>query len=187
MSAPESPTLAAPENFSLIEHGNANGQQQPSHPEGRHSIQDKIKYIKLETLRTIKGTLFCSRLNLLLFCLPLGLFAGQQEWNSTAVFLINFLAIFPLAEILSYSTEELSASVGQIFGGLINATFGNAVEMIVGCSCRVMEGLLTDPQVGITALKENEINIVQSAMIGSILSGMLLVWPRYLSFCASRR
>jgi hypothetical protein len=58
------------------------------------------------------------------------------------------LAIFPLAEILSYSTEELSASMGQIIGGLINATFGNAVEMIVSRPTLVMEGLLTDPQVG---------------------------------------
>jgi calcium/proton exchanger cax len=187
MSAPEPPTMAASENTSLLEHGNVDGEQQLGHPEERHSIQDKIKNIERETLRTIRGTLFCSWANLLLFCVPLGFVAGKNEWNSTAVFVLNFLAIFPLAEILSYSTEELSASVGQILGGLINATFGNAVEMIVSRPSLVMEGLLTDPQVGITALKEGEIGIVQSAMIGSILSGMLLVWPPYLSFCASCR
>ena len=145
MSTLEPPTLAASENTGLLERGNTNGEQQPDHPEERHPIRDKIKYIQLETLRTIKGTLFCSWANLLLFCVPLGLVAGKYEWDSTTVFILNFLAIFPLAEILSYSTEELSMSVGQILGGLINATFGNAVEMIVSCSNPVIEGLLTDP------------------------------------------
>lgn len=145
MTAPERPTLAASENTSLLEPSNTNDEQQPDHPEERHPIRDKIKYIQRETLRTISGTLFCSWANLLLFCLPLGLVAGKYEWNPTAVFVLNFLAILPLAEILSYSTEELSVSVGQILGGLINATFGNAVEMIVSCSNPVIEGLLTDP------------------------------------------
>jgi Ca2+:H+ antiporter len=144
MSAPEPPTLAASENTSL-EPSNTNGEQQPDHPEERHPIQEKFKHIQRETLRTIRGTLFCSWASLLLFCVPLGLVAGKYEWDSTAVFVLNFLAIFPLAEILSYSTEELSASVGQILGGLINATFGNAVEMIVSCSNPVIESLLTDP------------------------------------------
>jgi hypothetical protein len=134
MSAFEPPTLAVPENTSLLERSNANGEQQPDSPEERHPIQDKIKYIERETLRTIKGTLFCSWANLLLFCVPLGLIAGKYEWDPTTVFVLNFFAILPLAEILGYSTEELSGSVGQIFGGLINATFGNAVEMIVSCS-----------------------------------------------------
>lgn len=57
--------------------------------------------------------------------------AASSGWNPAAVFTLNFLAIFPLAALLSYSTEELSASVGQTVGGLLNATFGNAVEMIV--------------------------------------------------------
>jgi Ca2+:H+ antiporter len=47
------------------------------------------------------------------------------------VFTLNFLAIFPLASLLSFSTDELSACVGQTFGGLLNATMGNAVELIV--------------------------------------------------------
>jgi Ca2+:H+ antiporter len=39
------------------------------------------------------------------------------------------MAILPLAALLSFATEELAKSVGQTVGGLINATFGNAVEM----------------------------------------------------------
>lgn len=76
-------------------------------------------------------TLRNSYANYLLPVVALGIVAGKLSWNSAAVFILNFLAIFPLASLLSYSTEELSASVGQTVGGLINATFGNAVELIV--------------------------------------------------------
>ncbi|ELU40708.1 sodium/calcium transporter [Rhizoctonia solani AG-1 IA] len=48
-----------------------------------------------------------------------------------AVFITNFLAIIPLAKLLGFATEELALRVGQTIGGLLNATFGNAVELIV--------------------------------------------------------
>jgi len=81
------------------------------------------------------------------------------EWSPIAVFPLNFLAIVPLAALLSHATEEISLYVGQTLGGLLNATFGNAVEMIVS----------------IVALQKNEIRIVQASMLGSILSNILLV------------
>jgi calcium/proton exchanger cax len=65
---------------------------------------------------------------------PIGIVAGALGWNSTAVFTINFFAIIPLAAVLSFATEEISMKLGQTMGGLLNATFGNAVELIV---CRV--------------------------------------------------
>jgi Ca2+:H+ antiporter len=80
----------------------------------------------------IKTTLSSDYSNYLLVVVPLAILSGPLGWNEAVVFILNFLAIFPLAALLSYSTEELSASVGQIVGGLLNATFGNAVEMIVG-------------------------------------------------------
>jgi Ca2+:H+ antiporter len=96
-----------------------------------------------ELWQTTKATLFYSYTNLLLFCIPLGIIARQREWDDQYVFVINFMAMFPLASILTFSTEQLAAEVGPIVGGLINATFGNAVEMIVGvpsldASCRVL-------------------------------------------------
>ncbi|KAE8377717.1 plasma membrane calcium-transporting ATPase [Aspergillus bertholletiae] len=108
---------------------------------------------------TIRVTLLSSYTNVMLVFVFLGILSGAQGWDPSAVFMLNFLAIFPLASLLSFATEELSKSVGQTVGGLINATFGNAVEMIVG----------------ITAVTQGEINIVQSSMVGSILSGTLLV------------
>lgn len=65
---------------------------------------------------------------------PLGIIAGKMGWGSTAVFTINFFAIIPLAAVLSFATEEISMKLGDTLGGLLNATFGNAVELIVRCS-----------------------------------------------------
>ncbi len=63
--------------------------------------------------------------------MPLGIIAGALGWDPIAVFVLNFLAIIPLASLLSFATEELSVKLGQTLGGLLNATFGNAVELIV--------------------------------------------------------
>ncbi|RKP32458.1 calcium/proton exchanger [Metschnikowia bicuspidata] len=104
-------------------------------------------------------TLKSSPINYLLVFVPLGLVAGVSGWSSNAVFWINFFAIVPLALILAFATEELAEHTGQTVGGLLNATFGNAVELIVS----------------IIALKEKQIRIVQASMLGSILSNLLLV------------
>jgi Ca2+:H+ antiporter len=69
--------------------------------------------------------------NILLFFVPLGIIAGALGWSPTAVFILNFMAIIPLAALLSFATEELALEVGETLGGLMNATFGNAVELIV--------------------------------------------------------
>lgn len=97
--------------------------------------------------------------NLLLVFVPLGLVAGKLGWPVTATFTLNFFAIIPLASLLSFATEELAATMGQALGGLLNATFGNAVELIVS----------------IIALKNGQIRVVQASMLGSILSNILLV------------
>jgi Ca2+:H+ antiporter len=75
------------------------------------------------------------------------------------VFIINFVAIIPLAKLLGDATEELALHTSQSVGGLLNATFGNAVEIIIS----------------IFALKAGLIRVVQSSLIGSILSNLLLV------------
>ncbi|KAF6062853.1 calcium/proton exchanger [Candida albicans] len=107
------------------------------------------------TLSTLKS----SPVNYLLIFVPLGIIAGELEWSATARFLLNFFAIVPLASVLAFATEEISEHVGQTVGGLLNATFGNAVELIVS----------------IIALKDNQVRIVQASMLGSILSNLLLV------------
>jgi Ca2+:H+ antiporter len=83
------------------------------------------------TLNITKVTLFSNYVNVLLVFVPIGIVAGVVGWNPTTVFILNFFAIIPLAAVLSFATEEISMKLGQTLGGLLNATFGNAVELIV--------------------------------------------------------
>ncbi|CAR27117.1 hypothetical protein ZYGR_0I03900 [Zygosaccharomyces rouxii] len=99
----------------------------------------------------------------LLIFVPFGLVWGYGEFSHTWVFIFNFLAIVPLADVLARATEELADKAGSTVGGLLNATFGNAVELIVS----------------LIALKERQVRIVQASMLGSLLSNLLLV----LGFC----
>lgn len=78
-----------------------------------------------------KVTLLSNYVNVLLIFVPLGIIAGAGGWNPTVVFILNFFAIVPLAAVLSFATEEISVKLGETMGGLLNATFGNAVELIV--------------------------------------------------------
>ncbi|KUI55730.1 Vacuolar calcium ion transporter [Cytospora mali] len=106
-----------------------------------------------------KVTLLSNYVNVLLIFVPFGLVAGAADWSPAAVFVLNFLAIIPLAACLSFATEELSSKLGEALGGLLNATFGNAVELIVS----------------IIALQNDQLEVVKSSMLGSILSNLLLV------------
>ncbi|KLU92147.1 vacuolar calcium ion transporter [Magnaporthiopsis poae ATCC 64411] len=111
------------------------------------------------TWHVIKISLLSSPVNVLIFFVPVGLAAGILGWSPTWIFTLNFLAIIPLAAILSFATEEISVKLGETVGGLVNATFGNAVELIVS----------------VIALRQGQIEVVQASMLGSILSNLLLV------------
>ncbi|KAI7908073.1 calcium/proton exchanger [Cokeromyces recurvatus] len=82
-----------------------------------------------------------------------------MESSPTVVFTLNFIAIIPLARLLGFATEEIALRSGSTIGALLNATFGNAVELILG----------------VIALKEGLIRVVQASVLGSILSNLLLV------------
>lgn len=86
-------------------------------------------------------TLSSNYVNVLLVFVPIGIVLGALDMNPTAVFVVNFLAIMPLAALLSFATEELAAKMGQTIGGLMNATFGNAVELIVSGAGSTTEGI----------------------------------------------
>ncbi|TKA55541.1 hypothetical protein B0A53_02719 [Rhodotorula sp. CCFEE 5036] len=108
---------------------------------------------------SLKAIVFASWLNLLLVFIPVGWALHFVHVNDTIIFIFTFLAIIPLAKLLGFGTEELALRVGQTLGGLLNATLGNAVELIVA----------------IIALAKCEIQVVQSSLLGSILSNLLLV------------
>ncbi|KAK1503881.1 calcium/proton exchanger [Colletotrichum costaricense] len=131
-----------------------------------HSIYVTAKYLSgvavkclCQTWHVTKASLCSSKLNLLLPMLPLSGVARSLHWEPTAVFAINFLAIIPLAAVLSFATEQVSVRCGQVLGALLDATFGNAVEVVIG----------------IVALRKGHIDVVQMSMLGSILYDLLSV------------
>ncbi|KAL2270820.1 hypothetical protein VTJ83DRAFT_191 [Remersonia thermophila] len=106
-----------------------------------------------------KAVLFSSKLNLLLVFVPAGIAVGQFHHLSPGlIFGLNAVAIVPLAGLLSFATESVAHRLGDSLGALLNVTFGNAVELIIFIS-----------------LIKNEVRIVQAALLGSILSNLLLV------------
>ncbi|KAF7595109.1 hypothetical protein BBP40_007313 [Aspergillus hancockii] len=119
-------------------------------------VPDKQKFT---AMGQIKATIFNSWINVLLFAAPVGIALNYVDVDPVAVFVVNFIAIIPLAAMLGYATEEIAMRTGETIGGLLNASFGNAVELIVA----------------IIALVDGEVVIVQTSLIGSMLSNLLLV------------
>jgi Ca2+:H+ antiporter len=76
------------------------------------------------------------------------------------VFIVAIVAIVPLAASIGRATEALAADIGGGFGGLLNATFGNAAELIIG----------------IFALRAGLNDLVKASLTGSIIGNVLLVF-----------
>jgi len=72
----------------------------------------------------LRAVFFGAWINLMLVFVPVGFVLYYVHLQGVVVFIINFLAIIPLAAILSYATEELALRVGETMGGLLNASFG---------------------------------------------------------------
>ncbi|KAK9809251.1 hypothetical protein WJX72_012117 [[Myrmecia] bisecta] len=110
-------------------------------------------------MRAVANVLASSWINVLLICLPLGIICAQRNWGALPTFILNFAALVPLALLLGEVTEDLAMRFGDVVGGLLNATFGNVVEVILS----------------ITALRKGLYGVVASSLLGSILSNLLLV------------
>ncbi|XP_017699553.1 vacuolar cation/proton exchanger 3-like [Phoenix dactylifera] len=118
-----------------------------------------VKYLKSQLFRSIKVVLFTAKINILMPCGPVAILINYLTANHAWVFFLSMLGIIPLAERLGFATEQLAFFTGPTVGGLLNATFGNATELIIS----------------IFALKSGMIRVVQQSLLGSILSNMLLV------------
>ncbi len=82
---------------------------------------------------------------------------GPQQ--VTAIFIFSAIGLIPLAGLIGRATEDLEYHVGPIAGGLLNASFGNAPEIIIG----------------IFAIQHGLITVVKASITGSIISNSLLV------------
>jgi len=96
----------------------------------------------------------------LLVCFPLGIASNILQWGAPTTFWLNFLGLVPLAKILGDATEELAAGLhNDMLAGLLNATFGNAVEVVMM----------------VQTLRADLIDVVKATLLGSVLSNLLLV------------
>ncbi len=90
---------------------------------------------------------------------PLAIALGLLHSPPVLVFVASAAAILPLAGLMGRATEELAARTGPTFGGLMNATLGNAAELIIG----------------IFAIKAGLLDLVKASLTGSIIGNLLLI------------
>ncbi|KAJ2847204.1 hypothetical protein IWW36_003973 [Coemansia brasiliensis] len=127
--------------------------------DGEPNVSREGGYEEPTALQSLQNAACVSWFNLLLVFVPLGYLAHYLKWPVLATFILNYLAIIPLSALMGFATEEVSLRLGPTWGGVVNAMFGNVVELIVA----------------VIALIEEEYRIVQAGLIGSVLSNTLLV------------
>jgi len=111
---------------------------------------------KQSAINTVKG---CPIICAAPILLPIAWALANTGQSDVVVFVACLLSVLPLAGGLAFATEEVALRLGEAWGGLLNATFGNVIELLIA----------------IIALVKGDIDIVQASMIGSILSNILLV------------
>lgn len=98
-------------------------------------------------------------LNWLLVCVPAAVIMEIVHASPIAIFTVSCIAIIPLAGWMGKATEHLASRFGEGIGGLLNATFGNAAELIIA----------------IMALRKGLYDVVKASITGSIIGNILLV------------
>lgn len=107
---------------------------------------------------------------LLVLALPVAILAEVAHWNPMLVFLLSALGVIPMAHYIGQATEALAAYTGPRIGGLLNATLGNAAELIIT----------------IVAIREGLLTLVKASITGSILGNLLLVMGMSMVFGGAR-
>ena len=98
-------------------------------------------------------------LNWLLIFVPVAVVLELQHASAMAIFIASGLAIVPLAAWMGRATEHIAEKSGEGIGGLLNATFGNAAELIIA----------------LMALRAGLFDVVKASLTGSIIGNILLV------------
>ena len=98
-------------------------------------------------------------LYILLLFLPVTIIGKIMGLSDPVLFICSSLAIIPLAGLMGKSTDVISCYSGQKIGGLLNATFGNATELIIA----------------FVAMKEGMFDVVKASLAGSVIGNILLV------------
>ncbi|KAL4010740.1 hypothetical protein IC575_027755 [Cucumis melo] len=112
-----------------------------------------------ELWRNLVKVVFGTKLAVLFSAIPLAMAADFYSFGRTWIFGLSLLGLAPLAERVSFLTEQIACYTGPTVGGLVNATCGNATELIIA----------------MFALHQNKVNVLKFSLLGSILSNLLLV------------
>ena len=98
-------------------------------------------------------------LYILLVFIPVTIAGKLMGLSDPMLFVCSSLAIIPLAGVMGKSTDDIACFCGQKVGGLLNATFGNATELIIA----------------FVAMKEGMFDVVKASLAGSVIGNILLV------------
>jgi len=96
---------------------------------------------------------------ILLLAIPASVVLNMQHASPVFIFITACLGVLPLAGLMGKATEEIAERTGPTIGGLLNATFGNAAELIIA----------------IVALRAGLVDLVKASITGSILGNLLLI------------
>ena len=121
---------------------------------------DTLVGINLDSIIIKCNTFTMNKLFISLLCfVPLALVAELFKLPPLLIFFLSTTAIIPLARFIGESTEELSTHMGTGLGSILNATFGNATEMILA----------------VFAINAGLVGVVKASITGSIIGNLLLV------------
>ncbi|CAL9750793.1 unnamed protein product, partial [Musa acuminata subsp. burmannicoides] len=124
------------------------------------SLLSKVRCGLLRTILTNLQEIFLGTKLFILFpAVPLAIAANYLHFGRAWLFALSLLGLTPLAERVSFLTEQIAYYTGPTVGGLLNATCGNATELIIA----------------LFALHRGKIEVVKCSLVGSILSNLLLV------------
>ncbi len=129
-------------------------------PEPRAPERPKLTPGKLEPIRPApEPPRRWSPWMLLYLAVPASIVLSRQGGSELWIFALACLAVLPLAALMGTATEHLAAHTGPTLGGLMNATFGNAAELIIA----------------VVALRAGLVDLVKASITGSILGNLLLI------------
>ncbi|KAH7682191.1 Calcium/proton exchanger protein [Dioscorea alata] len=122
---------------------------------------------KIQLLLTnFQQVLLGTKLALLFPAAPLALLASHYHFGTVLLFSFSLFALAPLAERVSFLSEQIAYYAGPTVGGLVNATCGNAPELIIA----------------LMALQNDKVDVLKWSLLGSTLSNLLLVLGSSLFF-----
>ncbi|XP_077236838.1 vacuolar cation/proton exchanger 1a-like [Tasmannia lanceolata] len=124
------------------------------------ALLSNVQYsLARQVLANLYEVLLGTKLSILFPAVPLAIVANYCRFGSPWLFALSLLGLAPLAERVSFLTEQITYFTGPTVGGLLNATCGNATELIIA----------------LFALSQGKIEVVKCSLLGSILSNLLLV------------